>query len=181
MLAIARADRVDILGAALLGDLEPLAQRGFRVAALSYDPPAVLEGFAKQRGIPYRLLSDEGSTTIDRFGLRDPAYRPGHYAHGVPQPAIFVLSPNGTVLAKLAEGLPISRPAVSQHLKVLLDAGLVSVRQDGTRRLYQVDPKGVEAMRDYLDRFWDQALADFKVAVEGATTEKDTPTSSEED
>ncbi len=69
-------------------------------------------------------------------------------------------------VGKLAEGLPISRPAVSQHLKVLLDAGLVSVRQDGTRRLYQVDPKGVEAMRDYLDRFWDRALAAMKKAAE---------------
>ena len=69
-------------------------------------------------------------------------------------------------VGKLADGLPISRPAVSQHLKVLLDAGLVSVRQDGTRRLYQVDPKGVEAMRDYLDRFWDRALAAMKRAAE---------------
>ena len=69
-------------------------------------------------------------------------------------------------VGKLAEGLPISRPAVSQHLKVLLDAGLVSVRQEGTRRLYQVDPRGVEAMRDYLDRFWDRALAALKRAAE---------------
>ena len=69
-------------------------------------------------------------------------------------------------VGKLAEGLPISRPAVSQHLKVLLDAGLVSVRQHGTRRLYQVDVRGVEAMRDYLDRFWDRALAAMKRAAE---------------
>lgn len=83
--------------------VDPLASRGFRIAALSYDSPAILAGFAKARGIPYDLLSDEGSVTIDAFGLRDPAYKPGHYAHGVPQPAIFVLAPNGTVLAKLAE------------------------------------------------------------------------------
>lgn len=70
-------------------------------------------------------------------------------------------------VGKLAEGLAISRPAVSQHLKVLLDAGLVSVRQHGTRRLYQVDPRGVEAMRDYLDRFWDRALHALKRAAEG--------------
>jgi DNA-binding transcriptional ArsR family regulator len=69
-------------------------------------------------------------------------------------------------VGKLAEGLDVSRPAVSQHLKVLLDAGLVTVRQDGTRRLYQVDPKGVEAMRDYLDRFWDRALLALKRAAE---------------
>jgi DNA-binding transcriptional ArsR family regulator len=69
-------------------------------------------------------------------------------------------------VGKIAEGLPVSRPAVSQHLKVLLDAGLVSVHQEGTRRLYQVDPRGVEAMRDYLDRFWDRALTALKRAAE---------------
>ena len=69
-------------------------------------------------------------------------------------------------VGKLAEGLPISRPGVSQHLRILLDAGLVSVRQEGTRRLYQVDPRGVEAMRDYLDRFWDRALLALKRAAE---------------
>ncbi len=70
-------------------------------------------------------------------------------------------------VGELAEGLPVSRPAVSQHLKVLKEAGLVVDRAEGTRRLYQVDPRGVEAMRDYLDRFWDRALAAFKAAVEG--------------
>jgi DNA-binding transcriptional ArsR family regulator len=69
-------------------------------------------------------------------------------------------------VGQLADGLSVSRPAVSQHLKVLLDAGLVSVRQEGTRRLYQVDPAGVEAMRDYLDRFWDRALQALKRAAE---------------
>jgi DNA-binding transcriptional ArsR family regulator len=70
-------------------------------------------------------------------------------------------------VGELAAELPVSRPAVSQHLKVLKDAGLVEVRADGTRRLYRVDPGGVGAMRDYLDRFWDQALTAFKAAVEG--------------
>lgn len=69
-------------------------------------------------------------------------------------------------VGKLAVGLKVSRPAVSQHLKVLYDAGLVSVRQQGTRRIYQVDPKGIEAMRTYLDRFWDRALAALKAAAE---------------
>jgi DNA-binding transcriptional ArsR family regulator len=69
-------------------------------------------------------------------------------------------------VGKLAEGLPISRPAVSQHLKVLLDAGLVSVHQEGTRRLYQVDPNGIEAMREYLDQFWDRALSSLKNVAE---------------
>ena len=87
-----------------------LKRRGFRIAALSYDPPAILAGFAKQRAIPYALLSDEGSRTIDAFGLRDPAYGPGHYAHGVPKPAIFILAPDGRILAKLAEDGYRTRP-----------------------------------------------------------------------
>ena len=70
-------------------------------------------------------------------------------------------------VGELAAELPVSRPAVSQHLKVLKEAGLVSDRADGTRRLYRVEPGGVGALRDYLDRFWDQALAAFKGAVEG--------------
>ena len=57
-------------------------------------------------------------------------------------------------------------PAVSQHLKVLKDAGLVVVRAEGTRNIYRVDPRGVAAMRDYLDRFWQRALASFKEEVE---------------
>ena len=69
-------------------------------------------------------------------------------------------------VGKLAAGLPVSRPAVSQHLKVLYDAGLVTVREQGTRRIYQVDPRGVEVMRNYLDRFWDRTLAALKAAAE---------------
>lgn len=69
-------------------------------------------------------------------------------------------------VGKLASGLTVTRPAVSQHLKVLKDAGLVTDRREGTRRVYQVDPRGVEAMRNYLDRFWDQALAAFKAVAE---------------
>jgi DNA-binding transcriptional ArsR family regulator len=69
-------------------------------------------------------------------------------------------------VAELAEGLPVSRPAVSQHLKVLKEARLVTERKDGTRNVYRLDPKGVEAMRGYLDRFWDRALEAFKQAVE---------------
>jgi DNA-binding transcriptional ArsR family regulator len=67
----------------------------------------------------------------------------------------------------IASGLPVSRPAVSQHLRVLKDAGLVVARRYGTRRLYHVDPKGIEAMRRYLDRMWDKALASFKAFAEG--------------
>ena len=66
----------------------------------------------------------------------------------------------------IADGLPVSRPAVSQHLRVLKDAGLVVDERVGTRRVYRVDLRGIEAMRRYLDRFWDRALAAFKAAAE---------------
>jgi DNA-binding transcriptional ArsR family regulator len=69
-------------------------------------------------------------------------------------------------VGELASEFPVSRPAVSQHLKVLKDAGLVTSSRDGNRRIYQVDPRGVAAMRDQLDRFWNQALATFKEVVE---------------
>ena len=69
-------------------------------------------------------------------------------------------------VGELAAQMPVSRPAVSQHLKVLKDAGLVDVRSEGTRNVYAVDPKGVEAMRAYLDRFWSKALNAFKDFVE---------------
>ncbi|MBV9798852.1 MAG: winged helix-turn-helix transcriptional regulator [Solirubrobacterales bacterium] len=69
-------------------------------------------------------------------------------------------------VGELAEELPVSRPAVSQHLKVLKDAGLVIDRADGNRRIYQVDPDGVGALRAYLDKFWNRALTAFKDAVE---------------
>ena len=62
--------------------------------------------------------------------------------------------------------LPVSRPAVSQHLKVLKDARLVVDQRDGTRRIYRLDPDGLRALRGYLDHFWDQALAAYKTAVE---------------
>jgi DNA-binding transcriptional ArsR family regulator len=66
----------------------------------------------------------------------------------------------------LAAHLPVTRPAVSQHLKVLRDAGLVDVRREGTRNVYVVDPRGVQAMRNYLDRFWSRALTAFRDFVE---------------
>ena len=66
----------------------------------------------------------------------------------------------------IAEEMPVSRPAVSQHLKILQHAGLVTHDRDGTRRLYRLNPHGIDAMRAYLDRFWDRALAAFKAAAE---------------
>jgi DNA-binding transcriptional ArsR family regulator len=71
-----------------------------------------------------------------------------------------------TAVGELANALPVSRPAVSQHLKVLKQAGLVVDRPQGTRRLYQLDPHGVGALRAYFDGFWNQALTNFKTVVE---------------
>jgi DNA-binding transcriptional ArsR family regulator len=72
-------------------------------------------------------------------------------------------------VGEIAEGLPVTRPAVSQHLKVLKDAGLVTDRSVGTRRIYYIDPKGLGAMRAWLDQFWDSALAAFAAEVERNT------------
>jgi DNA-binding transcriptional ArsR family regulator len=69
-------------------------------------------------------------------------------------------------VGELARELPVSRPAVSQHLKVLKEAGLVVDRPAGARRMYSVDPDGVGALRFYLDRFWERSLAAFRSAVE---------------
>ena len=66
----------------------------------------------------------------------------------------------------LAGDLPVSRPAVSQHLRVLKDAGLVTDRRDGTRRLYRIDPRGLAELRAYFDEAWEAALAAFKDEVE---------------
>jgi DNA-binding transcriptional ArsR family regulator len=69
-------------------------------------------------------------------------------------------------VGEIAEGLPVSRPAVSQHLRVLKEAGLVTERRNGTRRLYRLDPDGVGELRDYFDDFWTDALAAFKAEAE---------------
>jgi DNA-binding transcriptional ArsR family regulator len=69
-------------------------------------------------------------------------------------------------VGELAGSLPVSRPAVSQHLRVLKEAGLVTDRAVGTRRLYRVDPRGLAGLRAYFDSFWNEALAAFKDAAE---------------
>ena len=76
-------------------------------------------------------------------------------------------------VGELARELPVSRPAVSQHLRVLKGARLVIDRPVGNRRIYQLDPDGVGALRAYLDRFWNGALAAFKAAAE--QTEEEVP------
>jgi DNA-binding transcriptional ArsR family regulator len=81
--------------------------------------------------------------------------------------AIFeLLTTRPAAVGELADQLPVSRPAVSQHLKVLKEAGLVVDSAVGTRRLYRVNPDGVASLRAYLDQLWDTALDAFKNAVE---------------
>ncbi len=71
-----------------------------------------------------------------------------------------------SAVGDIAALLPVSRPAVSQHLKVLKEAGLVRDVREGTRRVYSLDPVGIAGLRDYLDRFWNTALHSFKARVE---------------
>ena len=75
-------------------------------------------------------------------------------------------------VAHIAEGLPVTRPAVSQHLKVLREAKLISMEQKGTRSIYSIDQEGLQAIRDYLDRFWDEALDNFKQLAEQTENQK---------
>lgn len=90
---------------------------------------------------------------------------------------IFELLADGPLsVGDLAARLPVSRPAVSQHLRVLKEARLVFDRAEGTRRLYRVDPTGVAAVRDWFDRFWDERLAAFADAVEHDDDEEEQET-----
>jgi DNA-binding transcriptional ArsR family regulator len=87
--------------------------------------------------------------------------------------AIFERLANGPQsVGELSRGLPVSRPAVSQHLKVLKSAGLVTDHAQGTRRVYQLDPSGVASLRDYFDKFWGDALDSFRRVVEETHPEK---------
>jgi len=78
------------------------------------------------------------------------------------------LSRRPCAVGELARDLPVSRPAVSQHLKVLKDAGLVIDRREGNRRIYEVDPAGLDSLRTELDQFWSSTLASYKETVERA-------------
>src|SRR5579859_5329026 len=85
--------------------------------------------------------------------------------------AIFQKLASGPIAVnEIAAMLPVSRPAVSQHLKVLKDAGLVMDTKEGTRRLYQLDPEGVARLRAHFDQMWTKALSAFKDAAEKPTT-----------
>jgi DNA-binding transcriptional ArsR family regulator len=76
-------------------------------------------------------------------------------------------------VGQLAAGLPVSRPAVSQHLRVLKEAGLVTERRNGTRRLYRVDTDGLAEVRDYFESFWTDVLAAFEAAAEAEAEKED--------
>jgi len=96
-----------------------LAQRGYKLAAISYDPTAVLGDFTEKRAIPYPLLSDTGSVTIDAWKLRDIRYKPDSFAWGVPYASIYVIAPNGVLKAKLAEEDYKVRPELSVLLATI--------------------------------------------------------------
>jgi DNA-binding transcriptional ArsR family regulator len=83
------------------------------------------------------------------------------------------LRSGGLSVGEIARELPVSRPAVSQHLKVLKEAGLVADEAQGTRRVYHIDPHGLGQLRAWLDQFWAVALDAFKAEVERETEEKE--------
>jgi DNA-binding transcriptional ArsR family regulator len=88
--------------------------------------------------------------------------------------AIFeLLARHPCSVGELAQQLPVSRPAVSQHLRVLKDGGLVVSRAEGTRRVYRLNPHGVAALRTWLDRVWDEALTAFQKAAEAAPNDSE--------
>jgi len=95
----------------------------------------------------------------------------GALADGTRRAIVSRLADGPQAVGQLAAGLPVSRSAVSQHLKVLKDAGLVSERAVGTRRVYRLNPTAVAALRDQLDTFWQRALASY-ADVAGQSTEE---------
>ena len=99
-------------------------------------------------------------------------------ADGTRRAIVLLLAERPHAVGELADHLPVSRPAVSQHLKVLKDAGLVSESPQGTRRIYRLEAAGISALRDQLDTFWRRALEGYADAV--GTTNDDPPRSSED-
>jgi DNA-binding transcriptional ArsR family regulator len=85
------------------------------------------------------------------------------------------LAERPSAVGQLADRLPVSRPAVSQHLRVLKEAGLVTETADGARRIYRLDPRGIAAMRDWLDARWSAALAAFEQFVDEQEEKDETP------
>jgi len=103
----------------LNGGAAELEKRGYRLAGISYEPPAVDAQFIQKRGLKYPLLSDPKSEIIDRYKLRDPQYKKGSRAYGVPQPVIFILDKAGVVKAKLYEDTYTKRPPVKLVLETI--------------------------------------------------------------
>jgi len=103
----------------LNGGAAEMAARGYGLAGISYEPPPINASFISQNKIGYSLLSDPGSEIIDRYGLRDPQYKKGSRAYGVPRPIIFILDRNGTIRAKLYEEGYIKRPPATLVIETL--------------------------------------------------------------
>ncbi|MCI0636151.1 MAG: metalloregulator ArsR/SmtB family transcription factor [Actinobacteria bacterium] len=109
-------------------------------------------------------MNDQLNTARAFDALGDPTRR-----------AVFeVLRGGAQPVGEIARHLPVSRPAVSQHLRVLKEAGLVRDRKQGTRRLYRVDGRGLEALRQYLESYWGSALEAFKETADAIEPEGDT-------
>ncbi len=98
------------------GDFE---KRGYRLAGMSYETPEVLADAAMKHKLDFTLLSDPNSTIIDKYGLRDPQYKEGSKAYGVPRPIVFILTPKGVIKAKLFEATFKTRPSVEAILAAL--------------------------------------------------------------
>ena len=96
-----------------------IERRGYKMAGISYDSPAILKTFIERRNIGYTLLSDPKSVVIDRYKLRDPQYPPGNFAYGVPRPIIFILDKNGVIKAKLYEETYTKRPPATLVIETL--------------------------------------------------------------
>ena len=94
-------------------------RRGYRVAGISYEAPAVNKAFTERRAITYPLLSDTGAKVIEAWGLRDPQYPEGHRAFGVPRPVIYVIDRQNTIRAALAESTYQNRPPVAEVTKAI--------------------------------------------------------------
>src|ERR1700722_18312650 len=109
-----QAQLIDVNG----GNAE-IEKRGYRVAALSYDSPEILQTFTAKRHIAFTFLSDPKSEVIDLYKLRDPQYPPGSRAYGVPRPIIFVLDKSGVIKAKLYEESFKVRPPVAAVISTL--------------------------------------------------------------
>jgi peroxiredoxin len=113
-----QAQLIDVNGG--YGEIE---KRGYRVAALSYDSPEILQTFTAKRHIAYTFLSDPKSEVIDLYKLRDPQYAPGSKAYGVPRPIIFILDKSGVIRAKLFEESFKVRPPVTAVISKLNELG----------------------------------------------------------